>query len=114
MLYNLVDSLDNSLGTEPLAMSRQIIVPSGNIPDPRDNASSFKENRDFLSDRPQEQQKHGSKEIDDDEDVKVLVIRGRKIAIITASTKPAVEKLLMASIKVTLREDERDVSMSKI
>lgn len=50
----------------------------------------------------------------DKEGVKVPAVRDRKIATITASAKPAVEKLLTVSIKVALVEDGQDVSMKKI
>lgn len=55
MLDNLIDSSDDRSDTKPLAMSRQIVIPSGDIPNPGDNASSHKEDGDFLDDRPQEQ-----------------------------------------------------------
>ena len=47
-------------------------------------------------------------------DVRVLTVRGRKITITTASAKSAMGKLLMASIKMTLIEDQQNMSMKKI
>lgn len=114
MLDNLVDSLDNSLDTKPQVMSREIVMLSNNIPDLRNNASGFKEHRDFWGDGPQEQQECGSKKVDDDEDVRISAVKDRKIATIIANTKCAVEKLLMAPIKIALMEDRQDVSVKKI
>ncbi len=56
----------------------------------------------------------GSEEVDDDKDIRVLVVRDRKITIITASTIPASGKLSMASFKVTLPEGGQDMGVKKV
>ncbi len=56
----------------------------------------------------------GSEKVDDDKDIKVSAVRGRKITTTTASARPAGGKLLMASSKITLLEGEQDVRMKKI
>lgn len=48
MLDNLINSLDDSSDTEPIAMSKQIDISSNDIPNPRNSASSLKEKRDLL------------------------------------------------------------------
>lgn len=47
-------------------------------------------------------------------EVRVPVVKDKKIATKTASAKPAVGKLLAASIKVVLVENGQDMSMKKI
>lgn len=47
-------------------------------------------------------------------DVKLLVIRGRKIIITTISIILASGKLLTISTKVTWSEDKQDVKMKKV
>lgn len=113
-LNDLIDSLDDSSNTKLLFMSRQIVVPSGNISDLGDNASGFKKNGDFLGDGLQRQQQYSSEEINDDKNVRIPAVKGRKITITTASAKPVVGKLLTASTKVVLIEDGRDVNVRKI
>ena len=49
---------------------------------------------------------NGSKEVNNNKDVRVLPVRGRKITITTTTAIPAGGKLSTASIKVTLLEDE--------
>lgn len=83
-------------------MSRQIVVPNGDIPNLGDNISNFEENRNFLGDRLQEQQQCDNKKVDNNEDVRIPAIKGMKIATPTANAKPTVRKLLMASTKVLL------------
>lgn len=51
-LDDFIDSLDDTSDTEPPAILRQIIMPNGDIPDLRDNASDLKEDGDFLDDGP--------------------------------------------------------------
>lgn len=48
---DLINSLDNSSYTEPLAMSRQIDILNNNIPDPGDSASKLKQKRNFLKNK---------------------------------------------------------------
>lgn len=95
-------------------MSRQIIVASGDIPDHRDNTSGFKEDRVFLDDEPYGQQQRDSEEIDNNKNVNVPAIRGKKIVITIASAKRVVEKLLTVLTKVDLVEDKQDMSVIKI
>lgn len=52
ILDDFIDSLDDTSDTELLAILKQIIMPNGDIPDPRDNASDLKEDKDFLDDKP--------------------------------------------------------------
>lgn len=47
MLNDLINSLDNSLDTKPLVISRQMIVPSGNIPNFGNNANGLKKIETF-------------------------------------------------------------------
>lgn len=47
-------------------------------------------------------------------DVRVLVVKGRKIGRTIASAKPKVRKLLKASTKMVLVEDRQDVSVRMI
>lgn len=86
-------------------MLSQIIVPTGDILDLRDNASSFEEDGNFLDDRLQEQHQRGSEEVDDNEDIRVLMIRGEKIVTSTASAKLPIGKLLMVLTKMILVEN---------
>lgn len=58
--------------------------------------------------------KRYSEQIDDNKDVKILVVRRKKIAITTLGTKPAIEKLLMVSTKMAFAEDGQDVSVKKV
>lgn len=50
-LVNLVNSLNNSLYTKPLSISRQIDLSSNNISSLGDNASSLKDDKNFLDNR---------------------------------------------------------------
>lgn len=50
----------------------------------------------------------------DKKDLRVPAVRGKKIDTTTASAKPAVGKLLIASREMALVEDRRDVSVSKL
>ena len=50
----------------------------------------------------------------EDKDVKVLVVKSRKITTTTASAIFANRKLLTTSTKVTLLEDTQDVKVKKI
>lgn len=47
-----------------------------------------------------------SEEVDDDKDVRVSIVKDRKIITTIASAIPASGKLLMTSFKVTLPEDK--------
>lgn len=89
-------------------------MPNNDISDLRDSASSFKEDKDFLGDKPQGQQQHGSKKVDNDKDVRVLAVRDSKIITFMANAKLAVKKLLTASTKVALMENGQDMSIKKI
>ena len=57
---------------------------------------------------------NSSKKINNNKDVRVLAVRGRKITITTVNIIPASEKLLTALIKVTLLEDRQNVRVKKI
>ncbi len=59
-------------------------------------------------------EQNDSEEVDDDEDVRLLAVRGRKITITTASAIPASGKLSIASTKVTLPEGMQDVRVKKV
>ena len=48
----------------------------------------------------------GNEEVDDDKNVRVSAVRSKKIITITISVIPAGGKLLTASTKMTLLEDE--------
>ncbi len=50
----------------------------------------------------------------DNKDVKISAIRGRKIITITTSVIPASGKLLTISTKVTWPEDEQDMRVKKV
>lgn len=52
----------------------------------------------------------GNKKVDDDEDVRVLAVRGRKITTTTISTIPTGGKLSTTSMKITLPEGEKDIN----
>ncbi len=56
----------------------------------------------------------GSEEVDDDKDVRVSAVRGRKITTTTASAIPTSGKLSTASFKVTLPEGGQDVRVKKV
>ncbi len=56
----------------------------------------------------------GSEEVDDDKDVRVSAVRGRKITTTIASAIPAGGKLLTVSTKVILPEGVQDVRVKKI
>lgn len=114
MLDDHVDSLGNSSNIKPLAMSRRVVMPSGNIPNSEENASGLEEDGDFLDNGPQKQQQHGSEEVNDNKDIRILAICGKKIVIILASTKSTVGKLLTMSIKVALMKDGQDMNIKKI
>lgn len=58
--------------------------------------------------------KSSSKKIDDDENIRVLVVKDKKIAIITLSAKPVVGKLLTVSTKVVFVENWQDKSIKKV
>lgn len=113
-LDNFIDDSDHNSDIEPPAILREIVVLSGNIPDLRDNPKSLKKDRDFLGNGPQKWQQRGSEGIDNDENIRIPVVRGRKIAIISASAKPGVRKKLMTSIKLALVENRWDISVNKI
>lgn len=51
MLNNLIDSSDDSLDIELLAISKQIIMLNNNISGLGDNINSLEKDGDFLSDR---------------------------------------------------------------
>lgn len=51
MLNDLINSVDNSLNNELLAMLKQIDMSSNNIPNFRDSVSDLEKNRDFLGNR---------------------------------------------------------------
>lgn len=53
MLDNFIDSLDNSSDIKFLAMSIQIVMLNNDTPNPGNNASSLKKNKDFLGDKLQ-------------------------------------------------------------
>ncbi len=55
-----------------------------------------------------------SEEVDDDEDVRVSTVRGRKITTTIANAIPAGGKLSTASSKVTLLEGGQDVRVKKV
>ena len=55
-----------------------------------------------------------SKEVNDNEDVKVSAVRGRKIIITIVSVIPAARKLSTTSTKETLLEGRQDVKVKKI
>ncbi len=55
-----------------------------------------------------------NEEVNDDKDVKVLVVRGKKITTTTTSAIPAGGKLLTASFKMILLEDGQDVNVKKV
>lgn len=95
-------------------MSRQIVVLSNDISDFRDSASSFKEDKDFLGDKPQGQQQRGSKKVDNDKDVRVPAVRDSKIITFMVNAKLAVKNLLTVSTKVALVENGQNVSIKKI
>ncbi len=57
---------------------------------------------------------NGSEEVDDDKDVRVSVVRGRKITITTISVILVGGKLLMKSTKMTLLEDRQYIRVKKI
>ncbi len=61
---------------------------------------------------PKEQS--GSEQVNDNEDVRVSAVRGRKITITTASVIPVGRKLSTASLKMTLPESGQDVSVKKV
>lgn len=50
-------------------------------------------------------EQHSSEEINDNKNVRIRVVKGRKIAITTASAKPIIEKLLTVSTKMALLEN---------
>ena len=57
----------------------------------------------------------GAEEVDDDEDVRVSAVRGRKITTTTASTIPAGGRLSTASTKMTLPvSGGQDVRVKKV
>lgn len=95
-------------------MSMQIIVLNGNIFDLRDNANSLRKNRNFLRDKPQRWQQHSGEKVNNNKDVRILVVKGRKITIIIISVKLIFGKLLMASTKIALVEDGQNGNISKI
>ncbi len=51
----------------------------------------------------------GSEKVDNNEDIRVSVVRGRKSITTTASAIPTGRKLLMASTKEILSEGEQDI-----
>lgn len=53
MLDEFIDSLDNSLDIKPSAMLKQIIMPSRDILNLRDNSKSLEVNNDLLGNRIQ-------------------------------------------------------------
>lgn len=59
-------------------------------------------------------EQHNSKNVDDNKNTKILMIKSRKVATITVITKLTVGKLLTTSIKIALIKERRDVSMRKI
>lgn len=105
MLKNLVDSLDGSLNIELSAMSRQIVISNSNISSLGDNANAFKKNRNFLGNKPQRKEYYTNEKVNENKNVKVAVVKDRKIAIFTTSAKSIVEKLLIMSTKVLLIKD---------
>ncbi len=56
----------------------------------------------------------GSENVDDNKDVRVSAVRGRKITTTTASAIPTGRKLSTASSKVTLAESGQDVRVKKV
>ncbi len=56
----------------------------------------------------------GSEQVDDDEEVRVPALKGRKVAMTTAGAKPEGGKLLTASTRVALGKDGQDVSVRKV
>ncbi len=56
----------------------------------------------------------GSEEVDNNEDVRVLAVRGWKITTTIASAIPADGKMSTASSKVTLPEVGQDVRVKKV
>lgn len=114
MFDNLVDSFDNSLDTKLLAISRQIIILNNDIPNLENNAKSLKKDRNFLDNGLQKQQQYSNEEVNNNKDVKVLMVKGRKIATTIASAKPVVKNLLTTLTKVALIEDSQDINVRKI
>ena len=55
-----------------------------------------------------------SKKVDEDKDIRVLVVKSKKISTTIASAIFASGKLLTASTKVTLLEDGQDVRVKKV
>ncbi len=55
-----------------------------------------------------------SEEVDDNKDVRVSAVRGRKITTTTTSAIPAGGKLSIASIKVTLPKVVQNVRVKKV
>lgn len=56
----------------------------------------------------------GSKQVDNDKEVTVLVCKGRKVATITTSAKPAGKKLLMVLANRALGKDVQNVNIRKV
>ena len=55
-----------------------------------------------------------SEEIDNNKDIRISIVRGRKIIITTASAIFVGGKLLMASTKKTLPKNEQDMKIKKV
>lgn len=57
---------------------------------------------------------NSSEKVNNNKDVRVLIVKSRKIFINTASTILTSGKLSMISIKMTLLENKQDVKVNKI
>ncbi len=55
-----------------------------------------------------------SEEVDDNKDVRVSAVKGRKITTTTTNAIPAGGKLLTVSSKMTLPESGQDVKVKKV
>lgn len=53
-------------------------------------------------------------EIDNTKNIKVVVIKDRKIMTTTASRKPAIKKFLIISTKVALVKNGQNISIKKL
>lgn len=114
MLNDFINSLDDTSDIKLPAMSRQIIISNNDIPSFKDYTSGLKEDRKFLDNRSYEKHQRGSEEINDNKNVRILVVKSKKITTIIRSIKLAFKKRLTMSIKVNLVENGQDVSIKKI
>lgn len=58
--------------------------------------------------------KSGNKQIDNNQDIRILAVRNKKVAITILAKKLIIEKLLIVSTKMVLIKNKQDISIRKI